>query len=252
MTAREIYKSCIEDKTFILCLNIEIEKQRNLAKVYPKGEIHYFRQAMWEIQQKLQNHTFFNGWASCGYGFIFGENGANSNLFDWVDGWMKEEYNETKNLELNNNATKRLYASTERRYFQMFSSFLLDYRCFHKLDEQLNNAISKSEWSKCLRSDSKIIKAYLAIEDELSEQGYIKDGCWAKEISTLQELIGTLRDNYYFKKDIRGGKPLHSFIQARFRVEEKFFNRFEERRINNIMANIKRKRRLQNINIKPQ
>ena len=252
MTAREIYKNCIEDKIYKICLDVEIKKLGNLAKVYPKGEIHYYRQAMWDIQQRLQDHTFHNGWASCGYGRMFGENGANSNVFDWVDSWMQEEYNETNSIGLNNEAQQELYANTHQRYAKMFTSFLLDYECFQWLNKQLNDAINKSEWSKCLRSDSKIIKAYLAVEEDLYEQGYVKDGCWIKDIATLQELLGTLRENRYFQNDIRGGKSLHNLVQARFKVEDKDLCRLEKNRIDEIMGKIKRKRRLKNINIKPQ
>lgn len=252
MTAREIFNQCVEEQLFGTCINIEIKKHSNLAKAHPKGEIHYYRQVMWDIQQELSTHTLFNSWASCGYGRMFGENGANANVFDWIDHWMQKESLEQMSEGYSLDQLWELRKCTEERYADLFRSFLPDYVCFHWLNEQLNNAINKSEWSKCLRSDSKIIKAYLAIEEELYEQGYIKDGCWEKDIATLQELLGTLRDNRYFQNNIRGGKALHSLVQARFKVEDKDLCRLEEKRIDDIMAKIKRNRRLKNINIKPQ
>ena len=252
MTAREIYQQFIEDSLYKTFVSIEIKKHSNLAKVYPKGEIHYYRQAMWEIQQELSKHTLFNSWASVGYGRMFGENGANANVFDWVDSWMQEESLEQMSEGYSLEQLCKLRKGTEGRYAKLFSSFLLDYEVFHWLNKQLNDTINKSEWSKCLRSDSEIIKAYFAIEEQLYEQGYIKDSCWENDIATLQELLGTLRDNRYFQNDIRGGKVLHNFVQARFKIENKDLCRLEESRIDKIMANIKRKRRLKNINIKPQ
>ena len=63
MTAREIFNQCVEEQLFGTCVNIEIKKHSNLAKAHPKGEIHYYRQAMWDIQQELSTHTLFNSWA---------------------------------------------------------------------------------------------------------------------------------------------------------------------------------------------
>lgn len=207
---------------------------------------------MWDIQQELSTHTFFNSWASCGYGRMFGENGANANVFDWIDHWMQEEGLKQMSKGYNLDQLWELRKGTEERYANLFRSFLLGYVCYHWLNEQLNDAINKSEWSKCLRSDSKIIKAYFAIEEQLYEQGYIKDGCWVKSITALQELLGTLRENRYFQNDIQGGASLHNFVQARFKVDKKDLCRLEKNKIDDIMAKIKRNRRLKNINIKPQ
>ena len=165
---------------------------------------------------------------------------------------MREEYDEASGCGLNAEACRKLYAGMQKRYTKMYTSFLIYYESFHWLNKQLNEAIIEAEWIKCLRSDSKIIKAYLTIEEELYAQGYIKDNCWVKDIATLQELLGTLRENRYFQNDIRGGKSLHTLVQARMRIEDKDLCRLEASRIDDIMANIKRKRRLKSVKIKPQ
>lgn len=267
MTAREIFNQCVEEQLFGTCVNIEIKKHSNLAKAHPKGEIHYYRQAMWDIQQDLSTHTLFNSWASCGYGRMFGENGVNANVFDWVDSWMQEEYQEFGTLGLNEEAIQKLYEGTEKRYADLFRSFLPDYVCFHWLNEQFNDAINKSEWSKCLRSDSKIIKAYLAIEEELYEQGYIKDGCWSGGFEELEELFARLIANYYFSDDIADidknavnekkkwriqGKKLKAFCKARYNFD--CGEHLQQERLRSAMEDYFKynNRRLKNINIKPQ
>lgn len=267
MTAREIYQQCIDDSLYKTFVDIEIKKRSNLAKVYPKGEIHYYRQAMWEIQQDLQNHTFFNGWASVGYGRMFGENGANANVFDWVDSWIQNEYKEYDALKINDKARQDLYASADKRYAKLLNSFLVDYEVFQWLNEQLNDTINKSEWSKYLRSDSKIIKAYLSIEEELYEQRYIEDGCWIGGFEELEELFARLIANYYFRDDIAyidknavnekkkwkiQGKKLKAFCKARYNFD--CGEHLQQARVQEAIESYFKynNRRLKNINIKPQ
>lgn len=267
MTAREIFNQCLEEQLFGTYVNIEIKKHRNLAKAHPKGEIHYYRQAMWDIQQELSTHTFFNSWASCGYGRMFGENGANANVFDWVDHWMQKEGLKQMSEGFSLDQLWVLRKGTEERYADLFRSFLPDYVCFHWLDEQLNDAINNSEWSKCLRSDSKIIKAYFAIEEQLYEQGYIKDGCWNGGFEELEELFARLIANYYFSNDIAyidknavnekkkwriQGKKLKAFCKARYNFD--CGEHLQQERLRSAMEDYFKynNRRLKNINIKPQ